>query len=843
MARGGGNVRVKFTADTSGLERGTKKAESSLSKVNSVGSRAFGGLKAGALGAGAAVGGVAVMALKESVEAAVESEKAQARLKSQLGALGISYKQYAGNIDAAVQKQSLLSGFDDEDLTDSFTNIVRVTGDVNKALELNQTAMDLARGKQIDVAKAGELISKVAGGNVGVLRRYGIQIDKGATAQEALAAVQQKFGGQAKEYGKSTAGSLARANVAYENLKETIGGALAPVVAKAADALANFIRGLQGGSGAGGKVGAVIKGILPDLKGMFTSLGQVGKALWPILKTLSPAILGTIKGSLQAVSGAFKVLAGVLTGDMSLAGEGLKGIFRGIVTSMIGQLRTAAAPMVGAARGLGLAITNPFTTSWRKIKQTFQDGVGNLKSRLRNAVAPIREIAHRIGAAVLSGVRSMGRVVSYVRGRIDAVVDTIRGRIAGAKNAAGRVGKGIIDGFDKVRDIVKKVKDAVGDAVTAVKDKVSDAGTAALAVGQKMVDVFSGLGGAIKTAIINGLEGLAGEIAQKIKGAIGAALKAIGNVKNKIKRKIPGIGGASASTSGVGIGGGAGVSANAADAGGIGMDAGISAAGTGGGGDGPISMSTTGSAAKKKKKKKKKNAAGPSDGWNLKIQKKQARWYDKQIATAKTESKKVIAISIAIEGFTEILGEYKGVERRYPATLGFLQGKIKQYQTMLDGILAKKPAGPPPPEDSDNDGKNDVTGDLPTVWKAAQAGIALAELTPDTADDTAAKNTALGLANTYLNTAKSKNDYDAIVQWAAEVKQLTDAVQENTQSQQVTNELLAQQLAESKASYNVSQAQSSTITAALLDIISGGIGGTIGLGFQTPAYAGKVASY
>jgi hypothetical protein len=117
---------------------------------------------------------------------------------------GISYKAHAKEIDNVIQKTSQLSGLDDEDLQDAFTNIVRVTGDVNKSLKLTGLAADFARAKHIEVAKAGEIVGKVAGGNTGILSRYGIQIDKGATATEALGALQQKFAGQAEAYGKTT---------------------------------------------------------------------------------------------------------------------------------------------------------------------------------------------------------------------------------------------------------------------------------------------------------------------------------------------------------------------------------------------------------------------------------------------------------------------------------------------------------------------------------------------------------------------------------------------------------------------------------------------------------------
>ena len=63
----------------------------------------------------------------------------------------------------------------------------------------------------MDVAKAGELVGKVAGGNTGILGRYGIKIKEGATATEALGELQEKFSGQAKAYGDTTQGAMDKA--------------------------------------------------------------------------------------------------------------------------------------------------------------------------------------------------------------------------------------------------------------------------------------------------------------------------------------------------------------------------------------------------------------------------------------------------------------------------------------------------------------------------------------------------------------------------------------------------------------------------------------------------------
>jgi hypothetical protein len=235
-----GNVRVSITADADGVRRATKDAERHLHGLNKTGTRALRGLGAAAIGAGIGIAGGVVYELGRSVKAAIEAEQSQARLQAQLVASGISFEAHAKTIDTVIQKHSQLSGLDDEELQDAFTNIVRVTGDVDKSLRLTGLAADFARAKHLDVAKAGEIVAKVAGGNTGILSRYGITMEKGASATEALGVLQQKFAGQAKAYGDTTGGSLDRVKVAAENLEERIGGALAPTVKRAADVFADL---------------------------------------------------------------------------------------------------------------------------------------------------------------------------------------------------------------------------------------------------------------------------------------------------------------------------------------------------------------------------------------------------------------------------------------------------------------------------------------------------------------------------------------------------------------------------------------------------------------------------
>lgn len=233
-------IRLVFTGDSTGAERAAKRTEDSLDRLNATGKRAFGGLgdSANLLTGALGVGGLAY-GLKSLNDAARESELSAVRMQTQFRALGLDFEQHRARVDDVIAAQSRLAALDDEELADSFTTILRVTGDVNRSLELNALAADIARGKQIDLASAGEIVAKVAGGNTGILARYGIQIEKGATATEALGELQRLFAGQAEAYGKSNAGAADRASVAWENAREALGEKLLPVISRLATFLSD----------------------------------------------------------------------------------------------------------------------------------------------------------------------------------------------------------------------------------------------------------------------------------------------------------------------------------------------------------------------------------------------------------------------------------------------------------------------------------------------------------------------------------------------------------------------------------------------------------------------------
>ncbi len=136
--------------------------------------------------------------LRRSVDVAREAAVTQRQLATQFRASHRDLSLYRGEIDKTTLRLSALSGFTKDELDRTFTILFRSTGKVAESLRLTSLAANVARGRNMDLAAASILVGKVAGGNVSILRRYGLEIGKHATATQGLALLTAKYAGQAR---------------------------------------------------------------------------------------------------------------------------------------------------------------------------------------------------------------------------------------------------------------------------------------------------------------------------------------------------------------------------------------------------------------------------------------------------------------------------------------------------------------------------------------------------------------------------------------------------------------------------------------------------------------------
>lgn len=179
----------------------------------------------------------------DAKEAALAEEESIQKLGT---ALRANVKDWDGNTAAIerVLKARMDLGFSDDEQRDSLAKLVAATRDVNKALEIQRTAMDLARFKGISLADATDALTKVEAGSFRILKSLGIALQDGATQTEALAAVQRVAAGQAADYANTNRGKLLKSQVELDEAMETFGAQTLPLAVGAMETAAKTATGL-----------------------------------------------------------------------------------------------------------------------------------------------------------------------------------------------------------------------------------------------------------------------------------------------------------------------------------------------------------------------------------------------------------------------------------------------------------------------------------------------------------------------------------------------------------------------------------------------------------------------
>lgn len=254
------DIFLKAVLDDSTLQVDAARAGDKAGAT--LGSRMSGGMKKAAsglftglgIGAGISAFGAIDTAISktigflgDAVAAAREDEESQARLGAALKANIPNWNGQTGAIEDTILARQKL-GFADEEQRKSLALLSAATHDVNKALAINRTAMDLARIKGISLEEASSALVKVEGGQYRALKALGIVLPQNATAEEALAAVQKVATGQAEAYAQTNEGKLLVSQIKVSEAMEKLGYIVMPLVTDAlvavADAAEPVVKGI-----------------------------------------------------------------------------------------------------------------------------------------------------------------------------------------------------------------------------------------------------------------------------------------------------------------------------------------------------------------------------------------------------------------------------------------------------------------------------------------------------------------------------------------------------------------------------------------------------------------------
>lgn len=295
---------------------------------------------------------------------------------------GATQKQYA-EAQKQISRVSKQAALDDEELSDSLANLTRTTGSAQKGIKGVALAANIARARNISLAVATKIVEKAHVRQLRGLKGVGVQIDKNTSSQEALERAQRKFSGAGAQFGQTSAAAQERLNVAFENLQETVGAKLLPVLQRLAIRLTEIIETVEKN---------------------WPQINQVIKDTVRILTPIVQVIARQARGIANVIAGVVKTIKAIANGDWTRAWEGIKQV------AVDGMLEIAKA-----AAELPLKVVRALTgAAW--------DGLKRVGSTIKDAaVAGLEGLADAIVRRVEEAINRLIRLLNSAIGKLNKV--------------------------------------------------------------------------------------------------------------------------------------------------------------------------------------------------------------------------------------------------------------------------------------------------------------------------------------------------------------------------------------------------------------------------------------
>jgi hypothetical protein len=330
----------KFLSGMDQADNATKSFSSKVGKYSKAMAKSF-------AVAGAAAGAYAIKIGIDGVKAAVEDEASQKQLAEALKNTTNATDAQIKSTEDYITKQQLAFGVADTKLRPALANLARATGDVGKAQQLTNLAMDISAATGKDLETVSLTLSKAYNGNIGALTKLGIPLDDAIKKSGDFNLVQGElvrlFGGAAKANTETYAGQLAIVTERVGELKESIGVALLPtmkvllenvnMVAKGfsgedPEGLSNRARELAGnfeGNGAN-SLGGALRAVADAFGNLFSTVTEGGPGTASIMERLAGSLetvanaITTVSNAYQAALPALRFIQNPLNLDLPAAG-------------------------------------------------------------------------------------------------------------------------------------------------------------------------------------------------------------------------------------------------------------------------------------------------------------------------------------------------------------------------------------------------------------------------------------------------------------------------------------------------------------------------------------------
>lgn len=368
-----------------------------------------------------AFGGAAVNAFNENQLALAQLDQV---LKSTAGSAGVTHDM-AVALASSLETVTMYSDetvLSTENLLLTFTNISS-----NIFPTVTQTALDMATALGEDTSSAAMQLGKALNSpieGVGALRRVGVQLsdsqealvkslmavgDTAGAQQVILGELRKEFGGSAVAAGDTFAGGLAKLGNQLNNILETVGAALIPVLQNMIDKVAPIINQIAEWISKNPELIAQIAQVVLAVFALGTILTLAGTVI-----TTVTTVVGALTGAIALLLSPAGILIALIAGIVYVASQ----LYPGGLQKLFLDASTAASQLGVILFGVG------------GVAKFITDQVSNLVNTLMKFQDSVNSIAGIVNL-VSSGQVSFGQVVNATVGEITAN--------AGGSSAASRL--------------------------------------------------------------------------------------------------------------------------------------------------------------------------------------------------------------------------------------------------------------------------------------------------------------------------------------------------------------------------------------------------------------------
>jgi phage-related protein len=375
----------------------------------------------------------------DAVRAGAEDQKAQEILANTLRNTTRARDADIRSVEDWILKTSLAVGVADDQLRPAFGQLARATGDMTEAQDLLSKALDISAATGIDVETVSKDLAKAHNGVTRGLLKYGVAIKRAdgtsMSFDETLAALDKRFKGSAATAANTAEGQFKRLGVQFNEVKESIGQALIPVVTKLGQVLLSLVGWVQRNS-------ELVKTLALVLGPVAVAIGVVAAAtaVWNAIMAANPiglvviAIAGLVAGLVVAykkvgwfrafVDGSFRAVKAAF---FAMA-EGFKWAWQNIVQ-----------PVWNAAQAAIRIYLTPLRLAFEALKKVFEAVVWGIRKAWENILRPVFDAVRRAAGLVGSAFRTMKDGVAAAWNGVLSVVRTVWNSIADLWNSS--VGK------------------------------------------------------------------------------------------------------------------------------------------------------------------------------------------------------------------------------------------------------------------------------------------------------------------------------------------------------------------------------------------------------------------